>query len=166
MKFFFVFIKWTFKKGKKMQSTLYAGTIGQSVWRSTDNGDTWNRASNGLFPEADVRAIAVSPSNSDTVYAGTEKGIFRTNDAADSWHRLPSPMDELEVWAIAIDPRSSDTVYAGTCPSALFKSTDGGDNWEQLNADLAQECEGGPDYSACHNFYCRSGRFTNALRWN
>ena len=110
----------------------------------TDNGDTWNRASNGLFPEADVRAIAVSPSNSDTVYAGTEKGIFRTNNAADSWHRLSSPMDEMEVWAIAIDPRSSDTVYAGTCPSAFFKSTDGGDNWKQLNADLAQECEGVP----------------------
>ena len=46
-----------------MQSTLYAGTIGQSVWRSTDNGDTWGRVSNGLFPEADIRALAVSPSN-------------------------------------------------------------------------------------------------------
>lgn len=127
-----------------MQPTLYAGTIGQSVWRSTDNGDTWRRASNALFPEADVRAIAVNPSNSDILYAGTEKGIFRSNDAAESWHRLSSPMDELEVWAITVDPRTPDTLYAGTCPSALFKSTDGGDNWQQLNVDLAQECEGVP----------------------
>ena len=128
----------------KMQPTLYAGTIGQSVWRSTDNGDTWRRASNELFPEADIRAIAVNPSNSDILYAGTEKGIFRSDDAAESWQRLSSPMDELEVWAITIDPKTPDTLYAGTCPSALFKSTDGGDNWKQLNADLAQECEGVP----------------------
>lgn len=129
---------------KKMQPTLYAGTIGQSVWRSTDNGDTWRRASNELFPEADVRAITVNPSNSDILYAGTEKGIFRSDNAAESWHRLSSPMDELEVWAIAIDSRTPDTLYAGTCPSALFKSTDGGDSWKQLNAHLAQECEGVP----------------------
>lgn len=127
-----------------MQPTLYAGTIGQSVWRSTDSGDTWRRASNELFPEADVRAIAVNPSNSDILYAGTEKGIFRSDNAAESWHRLSSPMDELEVWAITVDPRTPNTLYAGTCPSALFKSTDGGDNWRQLNADLAQECEGVP----------------------
>jgi photosystem II stability/assembly factor-like uncharacterized protein len=53
-------------------------------------------------------------------------------------------MDELEVWAIAVDPRTPNTLYAGTCPSALFKSADGGDNWKQLNVDLAQECEGVP----------------------
>ena len=127
-----------------MKPTLYAGTIGQSVWRSTDNGDTWRRASNELFPEADVRAIAVNPSNSDILYAGTEKGIFRSDNAAESWHRLSSPMDESEVWAITIDRKTPNTLYAGTCPSALFKSTDGGTNWEQLNADLAQECEGVP----------------------
>jgi len=127
-----------------MQPTLYAGTIGQSVWRSTDNGDTWGRASNGLFPEADIRALAVSPSNPDTLYAGTENGIFQTTDAAESWHHLPSLMDGREVWAIAIDPNASDTVYAGTCPSALFKSMDGGANWKQLTVDLAEECEGVP----------------------
>ena len=43
--------------------TIYAGTIGQSVWRSKDGGDSWDRASEGIFPEADVRALAVVPSN-------------------------------------------------------------------------------------------------------
>ena len=127
-----------------MQPTLYAGTIGQSVWRSTDNGDTWGRASNGLFPEADIRALAVNPNNSDTIYAGTENGIFRTTDAAESWHHLPSPTDGREVWALAIDSNAPDTLYAGTCPSALFKSTDGGANWKQLDVELAEECEGVP----------------------
>ena len=72
---------------------LYAGTIGQSVWRSTDNGDTWERASNGIFPEADVRAIAVNPSNPDVVYAGTESGVFRSENGGDAWHSLPKDQD-------------------------------------------------------------------------
>ncbi len=123
---------------------LYAGTIGQSVWRSTDNGDTWNRASNGIFPEADVRAIAVNPNNADVVYAGTDKGVFRSENGGDAWQALPSEMDALEVWALAIDTTAPETLYAGTCPSAFFKSTDGGASWRKLNVDLAQECEGIP----------------------
>ena len=105
-----------------MQPTLYAGTIGQSVWRSNDNGDTWRRASNELFPEADVRAITVNPSNSDILYAGTEKGIFRSDNAAESWHRLSSPMDELEVWAIAIDPRSPNHTLRGNVSVCAFSN--------------------------------------------
>ena len=123
---------------------LYAGTIGQSVWRSTDDGDTWHRASNGIFPEADVRAVAVNPNNADVVYAGTDKGVFRSENGGDAWQALPSEMDELEVWALAIDTTAPETLYAGTCPSAFFKSTDGGESWRKLNADLAQECEGVP----------------------
>ena len=54
--------------------TIYAGTVGQSVWRSQDGGDSWDRASEGMFPEAHIRALAASPDNSTTLFAGTEAG--------------------------------------------------------------------------------------------
>ncbi len=127
-----------------MQPILYAGTIGQSVWRSKDSGETWERASNGIFPEADVRALAVNPNQPEMLYAGTENGVFRTENSADEWHPLPSPMDGREVWALAVDNSSPETLYAGTCPSAFYKSTDAGTSWKQLNVELAQECEGLP----------------------
>ena len=127
-----------------MTSTLYAGTVGQSIWRSKDIGKTWNRASNGIFPEADIRAIVVDPADSKTLYAGTEKGVVKTTDGGDSWRHLPSDMDSKEVWSLAIHPTTSGTLYAGTCPSAFYKTTDAGETWTQLNAELAQECEGIP----------------------
>ena len=97
------------------------GTIGQSVWRSTDSGDTWNRASNGIFPEADVRAIAVNPNNADVVYAGTDKGVFRSENGGDAWQALPSEMDALEVWALAIDTTAPRDALRGHLSLRLFQ---------------------------------------------
>ena len=127
-----------------MANTLYAGTIGQSIWRSTDIGKTWHRVSNGIFPEADIRAIVVNPTDSNILYAGTEKGVVKTTDGGNNWAHLPSEMDSREVWSLAIHPTEPDTLYAGTCPSAFFKTTDAGKTWTQLNAELADECEGVP----------------------
>lgn len=125
-----------------MAPTLYAGTVGQSVWRSTDGGDSWRRISTGMFPESDIRAIAINPDDTSILFAGTEAGIYRSQNGGDSWEQLDSQMNDLQIWAIAINPRNPDTVYAGTCPSALFRSDDGGDSWKKLNVELAQECEG------------------------
>ena len=127
-----------------MANTLYAGTIGQSVWRSTDIGKTWHRVSNGMFPEADIRAIVVDPSDSNVLYAGTEKGVVKTTDGGNNWAQLPSELDSREVWSLAIHPTEPDILFAGTCPSAFFKTTDAGKTWKQLDAELADECEGVP----------------------
>ena len=83
-------------------STFYAGTVGQSVWRSKDGGDSWTRASTGMFPEADIRALAANPNDSSILFAGTEAGIFRTQNGGDNWEQINSPMDNLQIWAIAI----------------------------------------------------------------
>ena len=123
---------------------IYTGTIGQSVWRSRDGGESWERASKGLFMEADIRAMAIDPDNSAVLFAGTEAGIYRTGDGGDSWELVDSPMNGLEIWALAIDPSGSGTIFAGTCPSALYRSRDGGSSWEKLDVDLADECVGIP----------------------
>ena len=95
-----------------------------------------------MFSESDIRAIAVNPEDASILFAGTEKGIYRSKDGGDSWERLDSPMNDLQIWAIAINPRSPNRVYAGTCPSALFRSDDGGDTWKQLAVELASKIEG------------------------
>ncbi|MEM7539331.1 MAG: hypothetical protein AAF639_44655 [Chloroflexota bacterium] len=123
-----------------MTPTIFVGTIGESIWRSTDGGDSWSRTSNGIFPEADIRAIAVNPTDSSIVYAGTEVGIYRSNDGGDSWSLLNSAMNDMQIWSIAINPDNPGTVYAGTCPSALFRSDDGGGTWKQLDVELAPDC--------------------------
>ncbi|MCY4352440.1 MAG: YCF48-related protein, partial [Gemmatimonadetes bacterium] len=123
-----------------MASTIYVGTIGQGVWRSEDGGDSWRRTSSGMFSESDIRAIAVHPDNASILFAGTETGICRSQNGGDNWEKLDSPMNGMQIWSIAIHPKSPNTVYAGTCPSALFRSDDGGETWKQLSVDLVEDC--------------------------
>ncbi len=123
---------------------IYTGTVGQSVWRSRDGGESWERATQGMFSESDIRALAISPDDAAVLLAGTEADLYRTEDGGDTWALVDSPMNELQIWALAIDPTNTDTVYAGTCPSALFRTRDGGESWQELDVELADECVGVP----------------------
>ena len=60
--------------------TIYTGTVGQSVWRSRDGGESWQRATEGMFSECDIRAIAISPDDAAVLYAGAEAGLYCTQD--------------------------------------------------------------------------------------
>ncbi|MCC2671431.1 MAG: exo-alpha-sialidase [Armatimonadetes bacterium] len=123
--------------------TVYVGTIGQSVFRSRDGGLTFARASLGLHAESDIRALLTHPDNPQVLHLGTETGLFRSGNGADSWERVPSPMDGLQIWSLARDPRDPDVLLAGTCPAGLYRTGDGGGTWEQLNAHMPRECVNG-----------------------
>lgn len=62
-----------------------------------------------------VTAIAVHPTNQNTVYAGTAQGgVYRTLDGGTSWSQLLPNDARLAIGAIAIDPNVPATVYIGT----------------------------------------------------
>ena len=120
--------------------TIRVGTIGQAIWRSPDCGDSWDRVRTSIYPENDARALAVHPRQPHIVYAGTDSGIYRSEDRGASWERLDSPLNSMHTWALAIHPVEPDTIFAGTNPSAVFRSRDGGQKWEKLSIELAEEC--------------------------
>lgn len=122
--------------------TLFVGTIGEGVWRSTDGGKNFERASHGMFVECDVRALAVDPRNPKLLYAGTNEGVYRTDNGGDDWKRMAGPLDDLITWALLVLPHQPDTLLAGTRPPRLFRSTDAGANWTQTDAQPVQECAG------------------------
>merc|ERR1712000_367145 len=82
-----------------------------------------------------IRAIVVRPDNPATLFAGTEAGLYRSDDAAESWSKVDLPVDDRQIWAIAIDPSTADIIFVGTCPSDLFKSEDGGESWHKLEGE-------------------------------
>lgn len=122
-------------------SFVYAAT--SSVFRSSDNGASWEPASRGLTPG--VIALAANPIHGETLYAGyggfvpvgskTHTGLFRTTDSASTWHSLNFPYG---VEAIALDPTDPGVLYVAaetirslgpTLPLGVFRSADGGSSW-------------------------------------
>src|SRR5579885_270959 len=119
---------------------LYVGTIGEGLFRSTDGGDTFRRAADGMFVECHVRALAVHPREPGTLYLGNESGVWRSTDGADSWQRVVSPADGLQVWSLLLLPHAPETLLVGTCPPRLFRSGDGGRTWAEAEARIQQGC--------------------------
>jgi photosystem II stability/assembly factor-like uncharacterized protein len=119
---------------------LYVGTIGEGLWRSTDGGETFVRAVDGMFVECHVRALAVYPRDPGTLYLGSEQGLFRSTDGADHWMRVESPLNGRQIWSLLLLPQAPEVILVGTCPARIFRSEDGGSTWTEPAVRMVQEC--------------------------
>jgi hypothetical protein len=111
-----------------VQGTL--GTpYGNGVALSTDGGATFEPRNTGLT-NLFVTSLAIDPSATSTVYAGTDGGgVFRTTDAGLSWAPRNVGLGDLHVYGVAVDPQNPMTLYAGLANGGLFRSVDAGLSW-------------------------------------
>ncbi|HMZ22773.1 MAG TPA: Ig-like domain-containing protein, partial [Blastocatellia bacterium] len=96
-------------------ATLFAGTDG-GVFRSTDQGASWNAVNTGLPAGLSVRTFAVSGGK---LYAGSFLGVFLTEDGGASWRQINAGLLDIRVGGLALD---GDTLLAGTSRRGLFLS--------------------------------------------
>jgi photosystem II stability/assembly factor-like uncharacterized protein len=125
--------------------SILVGTIGQGVMMSGDEGATWTRASVrlGMHSDCIVKALCADSRRPEVVYAGTDLGLYRSDDGGGAWRLLDTPMTGSMVWSLAIDPRDASVMFAGTgTPSTpgVFRSTDAGTSWEHRPMEIAAEC--------------------------
>jgi photosystem II stability/assembly factor-like uncharacterized protein len=84
---------------------------GGGVWRSRDAGVTWTN----VFGEASVLSVLANPLNGNILYAGTsDRGVYRTANAGDSFHALRDGMGDRLVSGLGIDLAQPQTLWAGT----------------------------------------------------
>ncbi|MBI4789506.1 MAG: AAA family ATPase [Chloroflexi bacterium] len=113
-------------------TTIVAGTLGSSVYRSSNNGQTWTAQAAGLGSVARVTALAFAPPS--TLYAGTDRGVFRVDpsNVNAQWTPVSSDLPADEVRAIAVDPQQPKTLFLAYTSSGLYRSDDNGTNWASV----------------------------------
>ncbi|MBQ4913547.1 glycosyl hydrolase [Maribacter sp. MMG018] len=121
---------------------VISGGEGSGLYKSTDGGETWFKIHKGLPEEKGKMAIAVSPSNSNKVYALIESdsnadkgGLFVSSDAGASWSMVSGDNRLVQrAWyyiEVFVDPNDEDTVYVLSAPA--LRSTDGGKTWKTIH---------------------------------
>ena len=83
----------------------------------------------------DVYEIIINQANARTVYAATEKGLFKTKDDGDSWEKLDLGIGTDYITALDMSPSNPNILYAGTDTGAFVKTVDAGKNWTELTVE-------------------------------
>ena len=85
----------------------------------------------------DILALAVDPSATATLYAGTTNGLFKSTDSGADWKLATAGLTNRYVRALVVAP-SKGALYAGTQGGGVFKSSDGAASWVPANKALTQ----------------------------
>ena len=128
---------------------MYAATRSGGLWKTTNNGITWEPISDSVEVAA-VGAVALAPSNPNIVWMGTGdqanarssysgKGVFKSTDAGKTWELMGLP-DSHHIARIVVHPTNPDVVYVAAMghlfsrntERGVFRTRDGGRSWEKV----------------------------------
>lgn len=169
------------RDGRTLLMAASAGHLGPTIFRSTDQGDSWKEAGQPpAFPkaapgengEAVSYTFSLWPGHVDepgVFYAGTSPaGLFRSEDGGDTWVGMPgfndNPMRRTWIgppdWSppgggglhsLQIDPRDPDHMYIGMSLGGVFETLDHGQTWSPLNKGLGADFMPDPEADFGHD---------------
>jgi hypothetical protein len=134
--------------------TLYVGTSGYGIWKTTDGASTWlhistgrngERLGNGTSGSSRNWALAVDPKDSNVLYTvdgyGSSQGLWKSTNGGVDWDSILSPAlmraTTNDINSIAIDPLdhlhllvTGHSPWSGYADSGIIESFDGGATWK------------------------------------
>jgi photosystem II stability/assembly factor-like uncharacterized protein len=120
---------------------LFIGTSG-GVYRTSDGGATWQLQGKGMIHsvietglELGVNWLVQDPVNTDTIYAATTNGAYKSEDHGASWTKMAGGLSNGFIPQILIDYKNPSVLYAGST-EGIYKSSDHGRTWTRSDEDL------------------------------
>jgi photosystem II stability/assembly factor-like uncharacterized protein len=129
---------------------FYFGSVNGGVWKTIDAGRVWRPVFDGQ-PVASIGALAVAPSQPDTIYVGSGEstlrdstgygnGVYKSTDAGKTWTHLPGLEETQHIGKVAVDPKNPDIVFVAAIghlydahpERGLYRSRDGGKTWTKV----------------------------------
>ena len=130
---------------------------GEGLWKSTDAGQTFTFM--GLAKAGQIAKIQIHPTDADTAYVAVqgqiwapnaERGVYRTTNGGETWDHVLEVNPDTGATDVTMDPTNPRILYAGMWHhgrkpwyiksggegGGLYKTVDGGDNWEKLEGGL------------------------------
>ena len=130
-------------------NVFYIGVNNGGVWKTTDYGHTWKPIFDDQ-PTGSIGALAVAPSNPETIYVGsgeglqrpdlsTGDGMYKSTDGGKTWRHL-GLRDAQQIGAILVHPSDPNLVYVAALghpyganeERGVFRSSDGGETWQKV----------------------------------
>ncbi|MGD1043957.1 MAG: choice-of-anchor D domain-containing protein, partial [Bacteroidota bacterium] len=112
----------------KYDSIMFAGTKASGIIVSTNYGSSWSNATDEFsgFPNTMVRALMI---NDSAVFAGTNNGIYRSNNNGSSWIAMNTGLTQNQRIVLSLIVKGS-YIFAGTMAGILVSSNNGS-SWTQ-----------------------------------
>jgi len=131
--------------------------FGDGVYLTEDGGKSWTNM--GLKDSEHIGDIIIDPRDTNVVYvaaqgplwkSGGERGLYKTTDGGATWERILHVSDDTGFNEVHMDPSDPDTLYAssyqrrrhvwtlinGGPETGIYKSTDAGATWKELETGL------------------------------
>ncbi len=141
--------------------TLFAGSVGGGIWKTTDGGASWNPVTS-FGATLSVSSIVITPSNPAVMYAATGEGIyngdairgagvFKTTNGGSSWYQLASAspaasLDWLYVNRLsmhAVDP----LILLAATNNGIYRTINGGTSWQKVTSSRVTDVKFDPTNS-------------------
>jgi hypothetical protein len=125
---------------------IYFGTT--KLYRSDNKGDSWAQLSNDLTTSSvtlrGITTIALSPSDSATIYLGTsDANVWVTSDLGTTWTNISAGLPPRAITKIVVDPLDPKTAWVGLSgystsnPGHIFKTVNRGASWTNISGSAA-----------------------------
>ncbi|AMW06802.1 hypothetical protein GEMMAAP_11780 [Gemmatimonas phototrophica] len=131
-------------------------STGRGIYRSGDAGKSWEFR--GLYNAGQIGAVRIHPTNPDIVWVAAygdifkpnnDRGVFKTTDGGKTWKKTLYVSDSTGAMDVELQPGNPNVVFAwmnrierkpwsiisGSREGGFYKSTDGGETWQNLRGN-------------------------------